>query len=733
MYGLSIIKYLLARVSKIRIEPSLCRAMAMVFFMTIAGCSHFASETYQPDRQEKMDKFQESSTPEKLSQINSRSSFEEPTGEITILDAFAAGLLNHPKLAGYAWEVRAREAQVLQAGLLPNPEVELEVEEFGGTGRLSGFDSAETTLLFSQLIELGQKRSKRTQVAQLDQDLAAWDYEAVRVEILAEVSRAFIKLLAFQERHEMVLKNLALAQASFDAIEKRVESGATSPLDLTKARVLVVQEKLKLLRNQRELDVVRNDLAASWGSKQPRFDRAQGNLNLLATLPTVEDLSSRIMLNPFIARWAVEISQHQAKIKYERSKSVPDVKFGLGIRHLNESDDTAAVFALSVPFTIFDRNQGNIRTAQYELERAQQQKREVELRINTSLTSSFRRLRATHEEATIIEEELLPAAKRAYGDIQKAYTEGKLGYLDVLDAQRTLFDTQRDFLEVLVRFHGFAVEIESLIGIPLSEITDQQTNSKNRKGEWIHIVGSILIITAIAATMHPAYSEQAGRLSQSGTCEEHGIDKSQCFICDPSLREKGRLWCKEHSRYEDRCWACHPDLKENGRLFCEEHGLYEDECIFCHPETTKRGGDSDEQSSQDQPALFCKEHKVLEQECGICHPQLATELNPGQSMMIRFSSRQSALKAGLRTALPSVSLSSPNIETFCEVKYNENKLARITPLASGVIQRVLVDVGDQVKAGDILVEVNSAEIAEAKASFLSDLGSTRIPGSQGEL
>ena len=242
----------------------------------------------------------------------------------------------------------------------------------------------------------------------------------------------------------------------------------------------------------------------------------------------------------------------------------------------------------------------------------------------------------------------------------------------------------------------------------------------------IHIVGSILIITAIAATMHPAYSEQAGRLSQSGTCEEHGIDKSQCFICDPSLREKGRLWCKEHSRYEDRCWACHPDLKENGRLFCEEHGLYEDECIFCHPETTKRGGDSDEQSSQDQPALFCKEHKVLEQECGICHPQLATELNPGQSMMIRFSSRQSALKAGLRTALPSVSLSSPNIETFCEVKYNENKLARITPLASGVIQRVLVDVGDQVKAGDILVEVNSAEIAEAKASFLSAIADVQV-------
>jgi cobalt-zinc-cadmium efflux system outer membrane protein len=159
------------------------------------------------------------------------------------------------------------------------------------------------------------------------------------------------------------------------------------------------------------------------------------------------------------------------------------VNVGAGIKYYNESDDTAAVFGLSMPLSLFDRNQGNIRAAQYEFERALQQKREIELQINTALTSAYRKLQSAHQEAQVMNGELYPAAKQAYNDIQKAYMEGKLGYLDVLDAQRTLFETQRDYLEALVRFHSIAIDIESLIGMPLSELTDQQPQLNHETGE----------------------------------------------------------------------------------------------------------------------------------------------------------------------------------------------------------------------------------------------------------
>ena len=87
-----------------------------------------------------------------------------------------------------------------------------------------------------------------------------------------------------------------------------------------------------------------------------------------------------------------------------------------------------------------------------------------------------------------------------------------------------------------------------------------------------------------------ARQEDAGKTHPDSTdavCKAHKAPTSQCFICDPKLREKGRLWCNEHDRYEDRCWICHPEAQDKKRLFCNEHSLYEDECFLCHPELKK--------------------------------------------------------------------------------------------------------------------------------------------------
>ena len=66
----------------------------------------------------------------------------DPAGPITLPEALALALEQSPELASSSWELRAREARALQAGLRPNPELGLEVEDFGGTGEASGFDEA---------------------------------------------------------------------------------------------------------------------------------------------------------------------------------------------------------------------------------------------------------------------------------------------------------------------------------------------------------------------------------------------------------------------------------------------------------------------------------------------------------------------------------------------------------------------------------------------------------------
>ncbi len=225
---------------------------------------------------------------------------------------------------------------------------------------------------------------------------------------------------------------------------------------------------------------------------------------------------------------------------------------------------------------------------------------------------------------------------------------------------------------------------------------------------------------------HAGHAHGEGK-APIAAAHSHETPGETCFICDPAKRDKGRLWCKEHGRYEDRCWLCHPELEEKSRLYCKEHFLYEDECFLCNPELAPQGKNAPQQPAGDSHGqhegggLFCGEHGVLEAQCAICQPDLAASLEPGGSMMVRLPSTASAQKVGIRTGSPRMTQSAPVVDAYCEVQYNLNTMAKITPLAGGVIRSVAHDVGQRVATGDVLVELHSPEVATAKSEYLSAL------------
>jgi cobalt-zinc-cadmium efflux system membrane fusion protein len=197
-------------------------------------------------------------------------------------------------------------------------------------------------------------------------------------------------------------------------------------------------------------------------------------------------------------------------------------------------------------------------------------------------------------------------------------------------------------------------------------------------------------------------------------CAAHDAPKEWCFICDPSLREKGRLWCQEHARYEDRCFECHPELQDKNRLWCKEHSLYEDECFLCHPELKAREKPGAALSGS-QAALVCSEHGMPEAECAVCRPEAAANLQPGEGMKVRLPSTNSTAIMGIHTALAETGPIADGIECVAEVSFNQNNLAQIAAPVSGIVQTVDVDLGTKVEEKQTVAKIWSASIAEAVA------------------
>ncbi|MFH1312643.1 MAG: TolC family protein [Candidatus Eisenbacteria bacterium] len=395
---------------------------------------------------------------------------EEPTGIIDMRQALAQALINSPELAAFSWEVRASEAAAVQAGLFPNPEIGVEMENFGGSGEFEGFDGSETTFRLSQLIELGGKRSGRARVAALDLNLAGWDYESKRLEVVSEATKAFVDVLAAQERLALTEELEDLADEVFNVVRERVRHGKVSPVEEARAGVVLASSRIETEKAGRELEASRKRLAAIWGSSSPAFESVSGELEVIESIPPAGTVARHVSRNPDIVRWAAEMEQREAALDLEKARRIPDLTLSGGVKHFREMDINAFVVDLSIPLPLFDRNQGGTREARYRLAKASEERRASEVRVRTALAETHLSLSAAYAQAVALRDDVLPGATTAFEAASEGYRLGKFNYLDVLDAQRTLFKAREQYIETLAAYHKASVDVERLIGERLDAV-----------------------------------------------------------------------------------------------------------------------------------------------------------------------------------------------------------------------------------------------------------------------
>ena len=372
--------------------------------------------------------------------IPDSSLFDEPEGLLTLNDAMALALMRNPELGTYSLKVRAAEARRLQAGLLPNPEVSYEIEEFSGDR--SGFRESENTVVLSQLIPLGGKRAKRTRLTEIERDLAGWDYESKRLDLFTEVTRDFAAVLGAQRRVELTEEALTVAGEVTKAVSERVRAGAASPVEAMRATVAAASAGIELEHARQALEAERMRLASTWGATEPLFMEAQGVLEIDPELPQFSSLTDRLSQNPDLARWDLEIDRRSAALELAQAGAIPDVTVEAGYRWLTEEDFETFVAGLSLPLPLFDRNQGAIMEERALLARAEREKKTAEMRISIALANAFASLTAASNTVRTLEGDVLPAAQSVYEAIREGYQHGKFDYLDLLSAQQSLSGTK---------------------------------------------------------------------------------------------------------------------------------------------------------------------------------------------------------------------------------------------------------------------------------------------------
>ncbi len=389
------------------------------------------------------------------------SGFLEPAAPLTLDAAIGFAFQFNAELSAARHELEAVDATIQQARTRPNPGVAALVEDTRQSTRI-------TTLQLNQPIELGGKRAARIEAATRGRDAAAVDLLAKRADIRAAVITAYFDVVVAQERVRLAEASAGLAQRATKAASNRVTAGKISPVEETKARVAEANVRVEQVQALSELASARKRLTATWGNPSPRFERADGAVETLPALPSLAELSMRFDNAPGVTRARLEIKRRQALAGVEKSRQTPNVTVILGAKRDQQQGRNQAVLGLSIPLPLFDRNQGNLLEALRRTDKARDELVAVESRLNGDLAQAHERLGAALQELGLLQKDILPGASSAFDAATKGFEAGKFSFLDVLDAQRTLFLAKSQYLRALSDAHRAAADIDRVLGEPLT-------------------------------------------------------------------------------------------------------------------------------------------------------------------------------------------------------------------------------------------------------------------------
>lgn len=361
---------------------------------------------------------------------------------LTLEDAINRVLASSPDLAAAADAIRAKEGDARQAALWPNPELIGEAENFAGTGDAKNFETAEYTVSLSQSFDLSGKIQKRASAADYERRLAGWDYETTRLDLITSTRKAYAELVAAQQNAQLARELARLADDLAGAVDARVQAGKVSPVEAQRIEVVKASARAEALRAHQEIATARAALAALWGDRNPSPGWIAVEDNRVLSVPPAEAVDISLADTPEAARWSDEIALREAEFALARATAVPDVTASIGVRHFAENSDNALVAGLSVPLPVLDRNQGAIAGAIARRSEAERRRAGFLARQRAEFQAAYNALRRAEISLRSLDDRIIPAARSVFAATTVGYQAGKFNLIDLLDAQRTLFEAQ---------------------------------------------------------------------------------------------------------------------------------------------------------------------------------------------------------------------------------------------------------------------------------------------------
>lgn len=381
--------------------------------------------------------------------------------EIRLNDLFRLAELTNPTIAAAQHGVSATAGQARQAGLYPNPTFEFEIEEMS----VDDPDNRADKVALGVPLVLSGRLGAASDAGKAARDGAAHELQQTRREIFRQVHASWAEQLTYRDAEAALAELLQIANRTLEIARTRFEARAAPESQVLKAMLEVYD--LEVTEQQLAQERVRASatLQALLGGLVVDPERLVGSLATGSWGPATEfDDGTGIAEHPSILAARRHVDSAEASLRAARRERIPDLGIFVAYGRHRTLDEEFVEGGIGIPLPIFDRNQGRVQETEARVQQAVEQARAVENDLAAELAVSRQRYRTARDQLTAFNERIVPAAERSIEQAQEGYAAGRLAFLEMLDAQRTLADVRRRTLELTRDLVVAETDLMSLVG-----------------------------------------------------------------------------------------------------------------------------------------------------------------------------------------------------------------------------------------------------------------------------
>jgi len=301
--------------------------------------------------------------------FNLKTSAEVQQKPLTLQEAGRQFFANNLELIAERYNIEMAEAEVIQAKLFENPVISLEQNVYN---RLNGkyFDmgkEGEAVVEIEQLIYIAGQRNKRVRVEKLNKAMAVHQFEEVLRTLKSELNSKFIELYYTEKSLSIYDKEIEYLQHLLEVMKEQNDKGNISLLEKSRIQALLLSLQQERNETSNQLISLQGDMKLLLGLNatetfEPVLDESVLKQIDITSIPFIE-LNNRLAERPDLKMARTNIQASRANVSLQKSLAFPEVSLKGSYDRAGNFCDNYFAIGLSISIPVFNRNQGNIKSA----------------------------------------------------------------------------------------------------------------------------------------------------------------------------------------------------------------------------------------------------------------------------------------------------------------------------------------------------------------------------------